>query len=380
MNKVRVNLVLDASAGGALWYFSESIAVNSRSCEIRLVDHREKAPPPADVTHYVAWYLYRDAPIKPPPSRCIITIHHLLGPNAVVQRLIETGVPLVTMSMEWHRFLRGMGADPGKVSIVPHGVDCERWDESGFVKRALEPFSVGVIGRVYEDGRKRDDLVWKLMAQLKPGELEMVIVGQGWENCVNRLLTQGHKVRYYPSLSAEALRTAVHRLSVFLCTSDVEGGPLPLLETMACGVTPVSTPVGLARDLLRRTELGYLFPKGNPYAAASVLRQLLSGKKPLVEPYRFRNAVQALSWSVSARGYEEIYQALSAGHPLPADPTGYQKKLRELRRGHEGNLWEVIALLANPSPGNRWTQPALWRAWNKLIRQVRPSLSECIMN
>ena len=43
--------------------------------------------------------------------------------------------------------------------------------------------------------------------------------------------------------------------SHYLCLSQIEGGPMPLLESVAAGLIPISTNVGFAQELL--TEFGY---------------------------------------------------------------------------------------------------------------------------
>lgn len=54
-----------------------------------------------------------------------------------------------------------------------------------------------------------------------------------------------------------------------------ESGPLMLVEAMSLGVPVVSTPVGLARDLVVDGITGRLTPIGNPVAMATALSSLL---------------------------------------------------------------------------------------------------------
>ena len=47
-------------------------------------------------------------------------------------------------------------------------------------------------------------------------------------------------------------------LDMYMVTSREEGGPMGLLESMACGVPVVSTPVGMAPDLLQNNLINGL--------------------------------------------------------------------------------------------------------------------------
>ncbi len=61
--------------------------------------------------------------------------------------------------------------------------------------------------------------------------------------------TQAEMVAFYQGLDA------------YICTSRTEGGPHPLLEASACGVPLISTPVGLAPQLIQDGDNGLLIER-----------------------------------------------------------------------------------------------------------------------
>lgn len=50
------------------------------------------------------------------------------------------------------------------------------------------------------------------------------------------------------------------RMDVFASVSNLEGGPIPLLEAMMCNIVPVVSDTGFARDAVRHGENGFIFP------------------------------------------------------------------------------------------------------------------------
>ena len=48
-------------------------------------------------------------------------------------------------------------------------------------------------------------------------------------------------------------------MDVFVSVSKLEGGPIPLIESMMCNIVPVASRTGFAPDIIRNDENGYLF-------------------------------------------------------------------------------------------------------------------------
>jgi glycosyltransferase involved in cell wall biosynthesis len=144
---------------------------------------------------------------------------------------------------------------------IPPGVDLER-----FVPR----LRIGIIGRTYDSGRKGEHL---LRGLLDLAGVEFIVSGPGWP--------------IPPTPIPEAELPAFYRsLDYVLITSTNEGGPMCVLEALACGVPVIGPAVGWVDQ----------FPH-IPYELGNLasLRQVLS--RCLAEKQARRQAVLNYSWT-----------------------------------------------------------------------------------
>lgn len=368
-----MNIVVDKKVGWAISYFANSIKDNIKGIDVNLIDFREPTPPKADITHFGTWYLYRDAKYKPDNKRIVVTIHHLLRYNEVIKELSKNKIKIVTMSSEWYYYLLKKGYPQNFLCCIPHGIDLEEWryDKTKLLTEKCKEVTIGIVGRVYADGRKCERLIVPIVQRIKSQNYRLIIIGEGWENIVREAKKISNNVVHYNEVSSKKLKRIYQQLSILLCTSDIEGGPLPILEAMACGVTPVSTPVGLSRDLLPGNRLGYLFPKGDVIIVAKILNSIINGTRQLIKPTSLRNAVKPMSWRITADSYSKIYKTMVKNEKLPRDPS---KHLHASKINYSNlNIYELMALLFNPLPTDKWTQPIFWRFMNKILHYITGS-------
>lgn len=115
-------------------------------------------------------------------------------------------------------------------------------------------------------------------------------------------------VRNHPELAS-----CYHALDLYLVTSREEGGPMGLMESMACGVPVVSTQVGMAPDLIVDGETGGLVgdAHGDAVAEKALTLLALASIDHSELRWRAREAVMAADWSVVGRSHwEQVYQPL----------------------------------------------------------------------
>ncbi len=103
-----------------------------------------------------------------------------------------------------------------KVEIIPHGHD----------ERVKRDITFGVVGRVYPSGRKGEELVYKMLKKC----YNVVSMGDGWP-CEKYCDWENAKDFY-------------KKIDYLVVTSTIEGGPVPLLDAIAAGVSVIA-PIGV---------------------------------------------------------------------------------------------------------------------------------------
>jgi glycosyltransferase involved in cell wall biosynthesis len=88
--------------------------------------------------------------------------------------------------------------------------------------------------------------------------LNFVALGRGWENFLE-FSNLSNQVNFkYIELSKESRNKYFSEAKIFLSLSNLEGGPVPLIEAMSMGVYPIATKTGFAPDLINSKKSGIL--------------------------------------------------------------------------------------------------------------------------
>ena len=91
-------------------------------------------------------------------------------------------------------------------------------------------------------------------------------------------------------------------MSTFVSVTSYDGGPIPLLESLACGVPPIITNSGFAPDIIKNENIGTLF---QPFTDANTILKTIKINKDkqynremlrmLASQYSFDNYVLKLT-------------------------------------------------------------------------------------
>ncbi len=187
----------------------------------------------------------------------------------------------VCHSKLYEQVIRDSGVD--RVTTISPGVDLESFNP--VVK-------IGVVGRTYHTGRKGEALVRAVMDV--PG-IEWHFTGEGWPGTA--LHVPGDKLTEF-----------YNAMDYILVPALYEGGPMCVVEALACGVPVIASDVGWVPE----------FPH-IPFKNADVadLRRVLEGI--VAERQKLRDSVVGRTWDRWAEGHDQLFRRLFAERDLSLD-------------------------------------------------------------
>jgi glycosyltransferase involved in cell wall biosynthesis len=136
-----------------------------------------------------------------------------------------------------------LGIAPEKISVLPHPVDPNYFYPIEGVQKTRD---VILVSAFYE--RKQPDLIMGLIRNNPT--ITFTIFGKNWQN-YNRYnsLKSLSNLKIMP-FDWETYPSVLRSHKVFMSLSLVESGPVPLLESLSCGLRVIATNTGTAPDLI----------------------------------------------------------------------------------------------------------------------------------
>ena len=174
---------------------------------------------------------------------------------------------------------------PGRLAVIPNGVDIERYDAP--VDRAAVRERLGIAGearvaivvaKLME--QKGHSVLLEALASLgdRAAGLETFLVGDGelrgeLERQAARL---GLEARVHFVGSRSDIPDLLAASDLFLLPSRWEGLPMALLEAMASGLPVIASSVSGTREVVESGESGLLVPPGDADALAAAIARVLA--------------------------------------------------------------------------------------------------------
>jgi phosphatidylinositol alpha-mannosyltransferase len=217
----------------------------------------------------------------------------------------------VVVSEQAHQLVRNR-LGPGRVDVIPNGVDVSRFLGAQPLGGRDPDRTVVFLGRL-EDERKGAQLLLAALPALRrrvPG-VRVLLAGPG---DAARLLAP-LPVELLESIEvlgpvAEEDIPSVYASGRVFCAPNTRGESfgIVLLEAMAAGTQVVASDLPAFRAVLEDGRLGLLFPQGDVDALADRLAVALLG--PSTKADLAQTAVAAYDWSVVGRRIAGLYDAV----------------------------------------------------------------------
>lgn len=248
----------------------------------------------------------------------------------IIDRLVRKPVVDVTtqadrilmLSPEERALLLNMGADEGRLDVIPNGVDAYFLESVSSAEQArlLERFAlpdnrplIFFVGN--HTPNKGIDTLLGAMAHMRTDAV--AVVGGGMRSAAEHAalladagfdMASGRAI-FTDFLSREELRALYRRCDIFAFPSRADTLPLVILEAMVSGKPVVSTRIG-GIPFEVTADTGILVEPGRPVALANALDNLVSApdlRERMGNAGRER-ALSIFNWETSAARAIEIYQ------------------------------------------------------------------------
>lgn len=151
------------------------------------------------------------------------------------------------------------GADPDAITVIPYGVDLQRFHPAPekpvpLPGRKLQLLFVGRINQ-----RKGVKYLLEALRQFPADRVQLTICGRVVDS-LSLFRESGLPIEIRPSVSAEDLVRAYQAADLFIFPSVAEGFAQVLLEALACGLPILSTTHTAAPDLITEGREGFIVP------------------------------------------------------------------------------------------------------------------------
>lgn len=153
--------------------------------------------------------------------------------------------------------------------------------------------------------RKNPELLMEIMRKMP--HRQFILIGKDWNLYPDyENLKLMPNLEYHDSIPYEDYPSLYAQSDVFLSTSKLEGGPVPLLETMLCNLVPVASKTGFCVDIINHGENGFLFDID---ATAEDVIPMIETAYALKTDTR--ECVIDYTWEKSAKKIDELFEELA---------------------------------------------------------------------
>lgn len=267
----------------------------------------------ADVIHYLDSRMYFDFSMRALEAKSVSTIHHI-SPGED-WKLYCTRAKFVVVT---DRFTEQKVRDRAETCYrLGTGIRESQFTSISESRRqgVRSAFGLGdsefVVGTLSKASRanKDKDLIAKVIEALvhKETNVSFLLAGSGWGTEFESANTQLIRHR----MDDHELVDFYSALDVFLCHSTVEGGPLPVIEALACGTPVISTDVGQVSEWFERVpEAGRIVPN----EVEKIIEAFSAVRDESEEARRIRSEATrcAFGYQVIALQYRDLWQQVAA--------------------------------------------------------------------
>ncbi len=265
-------------------------------------------------------------------NKIIVTWFHIKEDDTKLKKIHEAD----TYVNIWHtsctitqKKLIQYGIDRKKIRVIPIGIDLDVYkplplneiekdrEKIGVAKKSI------VIGSFQKDGNgwgeglepkaeKGPDIFCDVIEKLsKKYDIFVLLTGPARGYVIERLKKMNVKFHHEYLKNPNDVVNYFQLCNLYIVASREEGGPKAILESMACGVPIVSTKVGMAPDMIKDGENGFLCDVEDTQTIYDKCRLILD--KKIDKDSLINNAfqtVKAYDYKILSNDYMRMYKEL----------------------------------------------------------------------
>lgn len=202
---------------------------------------------------------------------------------------------VVSMSSIHAESLIRQGLPESRVRVIIPGAD-----PSLFRYHSRGVGAVGFCSAFYS--RKSPELMLELVRRMP--HRPFVLIGRGWKKSSEFSELASLKNFTYVEAPYSEYPGHYQSMDVFVSPSQLEGGPIPLLEAMMSNVVPVATRTGFAPDVIKQGHNGFLFDFGQDVDTICALID-----EAFTLSSDVRQTVEHLTWENFSKSIQDLLKA-----------------------------------------------------------------------
>lgn len=233
---------------------------------------RRQGIPIVSMVHSVEWVVYAKAALLSQRFTEWLWLRISKKRYGAAQRLLTPGSTTKDALMK--------NGFKNEIEVTPLGVSLRQFKPIPKSDKAKHRESLGlptdqpIIGYVGRFGPEKDlPTLLDAHAQItQDTRVHLLLVG-GTSQDLSEIPRADNITIVAPTMSPQLYYQA---MDIHVLASLTESFPLGILEAMACGVAPVTTPVGAIPTFIEQQQNGFIFPMGNADALAEAILDLLN--------------------------------------------------------------------------------------------------------
>lgn len=270
--------------------------------------------PSAHINHHVSYGSCE--PLLPLNETFMIT--HIDSYNKVelLKHQLKTASMGICMSRETMEKLTAYGVPREKLCYINPAQD-------GVIRP--KKYVLGITHRIYEDHRKKVDILIDLCRELDPAYFSFKIMGAGWDSIVASIKDMKFHVDYYREFNYEEYTKLIPSLDYYLFWGFDEGS-MGFLDALRAGIGTIVTPQGFHLDV----KDGITYPCRTVTDFKKTLLLLQEKRKKIV------TSVDTWTWGNFVDKHLEVWNYL----------LGNDKNIYQNQHFYEDGIFSVLRMNA----------------------------------